>query len=174
MGFHGISTIFGSFCYLWGMKKYLLLLTLIASAAVVSAQDYKNAIGVRGGYSNGITFKHFISDKAALEFLLASRWRGYNFTVLYEVHKNIGEPGLNFYYGAGGHIGRWRGYKNHPWFHDDDLHYTVIGVDGIIGLEYNFKEIPLNLSIDYKPAFNLVGYQGFWYDEAALSVRIYF
>jgi hypothetical protein len=50
----------------------------------------------------------------------------------------------------------------------------VIGVDGQIGLEYVFEEIPLNLSIDWKPAFNIIGITNFWAGDAALSVRYTF
>jgi hypothetical protein len=52
--------------------------------------------------------------------------------------------------------------------------YTVIGVDGILGLEYNFSEVPINISIDWKPAFNLVGYSRFFGDGGALSLRYIF
>lgn len=156
------------------MKKFLFTLLMALSFSVLQGQDYQNALGVRGGFSNGLTFKHFLNEKAAVEVLLSTRWRGYNITGLYELHVNaFNEPRLNFYYGIGGHVGRWRGYKGHPWF-DDDLYYTVVGIDGILGLEYNFEEVPINISIDYKPAFNLVGYTGFWGDEGALSLRFLF
>ena len=52
--------------------------------------------------------------------------------------------------------------------------YTVIGIDGIIGLEYSFTEIPINVSIDWKPVLNIIGYSGFWGDGGALSVRYMF
>jgi hypothetical protein len=41
-------------------------------------------------------------------------------------------------------------------------------------LEYNFKEIPFNLSLDWKPALNLVGSSGFWGDGGAISIRYIF
>lgn len=159
------------------ISRILKPLTLAAALFVMGvqttqAQDYKTGIGVRGGLSNGLTIKHFIKSEAALEFILANRWRGYNATVLYELHKELA-PQLNLYYGIGGHIGRWHGYDKHPWFNDDKI-YTVIGVDAIIGLEYTFKEIPFNVGIDYKPGFNLVGYSGYWGDEGALSIRFVF
>jgi len=44
---------------------------------------------------------------------VAFRWGGYNLTGLYEIHTNaFDEPQLNFYYGAGGHIGAWDGDAN--------------------------------------------------------------
>jgi hypothetical protein len=96
-----------------------------------------------------------------------------NITGLYEVHNRaFDEPGLRWYYGGGGHIGFWDGVKN-PWFNDGDRH-SVIGVDMILGIEYTIPGSPVNLSLDYKPGFNLVGYTGFWGDEFALSLRFAF
>lgn len=156
------------------MKKLIFALTLFLSAAVAAnAQDYNTGIGVRGGFSNGLTVKHFIGSNSAIEGILSSRWRGFNVTGLYEIHAPaFNTPRLNWYYGFGGHIGFWDGYRNHPWF--DDGHYTVIGIDGILGIEYNIDAIPFNISLDYKPALNLIGYTGFWGDEVALSIRFIF
>ncbi|MDD4108173.1 MAG: hypothetical protein PHH93_05585 [Prolixibacteraceae bacterium] len=157
------------------MKKILFGLAIIIAATLsTTAQDYNTGIGVRGGLSNGLTVKHFISSNNAIEGILSTRWKGFNITGLYEIHAQaFNTPRLNWYYGFGGHIGFYDGYDDHPWF-DDDASYTVIGVDGIIGLEYNIEAIPFNISLDWKPGLNLIGYSGFWSDELALSVRFIF
>jgi len=36
------------------------------------------------------------------------------------------------------------------------------------------REVPFNISIDWKPAYNLWGYSGFWADGGALSIRYIF
>jgi len=156
------------------MKKILISLFLFtAILAVSNAQDYNTGIGIRGGLYNGITFKHFIGQKAALEGILDTKDKGFMITGLYELHANaFNTDRLNWYYGIGGHVGFWDG-ANVSWADDNDS-YTVIGVDGILGLEYNFNEIPINISIDWKPAFNLAGYSGFWGDGAGLSIRYIF
>lgn len=139
------------------------------------AQDYQTGVGLRAGVSNGLTIKHFISDRAALEGLLHTRWRGLVITGLYEIHQDIDElPGLKWFYGGGAHIGTWNGNRgNRPWGDDRDG-YTVFGLDGIIGLDYKFNAAPVNLSLDYKPAFNITQDAGFWGDEVALSIRFTF
>ncbi|MBT3384337.1 MAG: hypothetical protein HN778_08855 [Prolixibacteraceae bacterium] len=153
------------------------ILTLILAFIIttsVSAQDYETGIGFRGGLSNGITVKHFISKTSALEGILSSRWQGFNITGLYEIHNwSFDTPRLNWYYGFGGHIGFWNGYENHPWFKETGS-YSVIGIDGIIGIEYNIETIPINISLDWKPGINIIGYSGFWGDELAFSVRFIF
>ena len=152
------------------MKKIFFLFILIATISLnAKAQDYLTGIGIRGGTSNGLTVKHFIGTRSALEGLFATRWEGFNITGLYELHSNAFDtPRLNWYYGFGGHIGFWNGSHR---YHDQT---SVIGIDGIIGIEYNFDVIPFNISLDWKPGINLIGYSGFWGDEVALSVRFIF
>lgn len=156
------------------MKNFLMTTVVMFCIVVVSnAQDYNTGIGLRGGLSNGLTVKHFLGEKAAIEGIITSRWQGFNITGLYEIHDQaFGTERLNWYYGIGGHIGFWNG-NNVKWV-DDNKDYTVVGIDGILGLEYNFNEIPINLSVDWKPAFNIIGYSGFWGDGGAISIRYIF
>ena len=153
------------------MKRFLAILTVvILFTAVTTAQDYKNGIGLRGGLYNGITFKHFIGSKTAVELLGSTRWSGIEVTGLYQIHNRAFDVDrLNWYFGGGAHIGFYNG-DNTTWG-DLGTSYTVIGVDGILGIEYNFTELPINISLDWKPAFNFIGYSDFWGDGGALSVR---
>ncbi len=160
------------------MKKYLLLFTLIFSLSATGfGQDYETAGGVRGGFYNGLTIKKFISEKSAFEGILTSRWVGFNVTGLYELHSMdaFDVDRLNWYYGIGGHLGYYNGSSYSYWNSSTVTGYAmVLGIDGILGLEYNFEEIPINVSVDWKPAFNLLGYTGFLGDGGALSIRYIF
>lgn len=158
------------------MKKIAVIgLILFCLISISNAQDYKTGIGLRGGFDYGLTVKHFVSDKSALEFLLASRWRGFEVTGLYEVHNQIGNVDrLKWFFGFGAHVGFWNGDYTHDYWGYPGTHYTVVGLDGILGLEYSFKEVPINLSLDWKPALNFIGYTGFWADGGALSIRYIF
>lgn len=147
------------------------VLVLIALTTTM-AQDYQTGIGVRGGLFNGVTVKHFLSPTAAAEGILTTRWQGFNITGLYEIHKPLEPQRLKWYYGFGGHLGFWNGDAV-SWA-DDDKDYTVLGIDGILGIEYSFTEVPVNISLDWKPAFNIIGVSGFWGDGGALSVRYIF
>lgn len=156
------------------MKKIGLTFILgICLLALGQAQDYNTGIGVRGGFANGLTLKHFIGPKTALEGIIASRWRGLELTGLFEIHNQAFKTErLKWYYGFGGHVGFWNG-KYTKWG-ESQYSYTVVGIDGILGLEYSFAEIPFNIGIDWKPAFNFVGYSGFWADGGAVSFRFIF
>jgi hypothetical protein len=156
------------------MKKFMLTLTLaLCIITLASAQDYNTGIGLRGGLYNGLTLKHFIGERSAVEGLLSTRWAGFEITGLYEIHDRAFDVDrLNWYYGLGAHLGFYNGDKT-TWG-DVGVTYTVVGIDGILGLEYNFSEIPINLSLDWKPAFNFIGYSRFFGEGGALSIRYIF
>lgn len=154
-------------------SKTLITLSLIfLSACAAFGQAYNSGIGLRGGVSQGITYKTFTSSKAAIEGILHTRWQGVMVTGLYEIHEAFPNArGLSWFYGFGGHLGVWEDRNgNRPWGNNND-NYTVLGADLIIGLDYVIPNSPVNLSLDYKPAFNFVGYSGVWADGVALSLR---
>jgi len=158
------------------MRKKLVFVAAMLLAWCVSfqsnAQDYRTALGLRLGSSTGISVKHFIRPGTALEGLFTTRWDGAMITGLYEgVSMAFQEPNLAWYFGGGAHIGFW---DSTPHWRDNSDSHSVFGLDLILGMEYTFDEAPLNLAFDWKPAINLIGYQGFWADEFALSIRFAF
>ena len=158
------------------MKKIVITFLIVFSLVSLSyAQDYNTGVGLRGGFSSGLTVKHFIGSKSALEGILSSRWRGFQVTGLYEVHNQAFKVDrLKWYFGFGAHVGFWNGDYTNQYWGEPGTTYTVVGIDGILGLEYSFSEVPINLSLDWKPAFNFVGYSGVWADGGALSIRYIF
>jgi hypothetical protein len=160
------------------LKKFrntiLILLIVNVTTDSFSQQNYKTALGLRLNGGAGISVRHSLKENQSIEGILYTRWRGLNITGIYSVNYPVfDEPGFNFFIGGGGHIGFWDRDRS-PWW-DEDKKYgdtrMVLGIDGQIGLEYTFKEIPLNLAIDWKPAFNIIGITNFWVGDAALSVR---
>jgi hypothetical protein len=156
------------------MKKIVMTLLIVFCLVSFSyAQDYNTGIGLRGGWETGLTVKHFITTKSALEGILATRWRGFEITGLYEVHNQaFNVDRFKWFFGFGAHIGFWNG--DFARWGIPGRTYTVAGIDGILGLEYSFTEVPINLSLDWKPAFNFVGFSGWWADGGALSIRYIF
>jgi hypothetical protein len=151
-------------------KSIFTILLAISIVSFTNAQDYKTGVGLRGGFSSGLTIKHFVSEKTAFEGLLSTRWQGFEITGLYEIHNQAFEvEHLNWYYGFGAHIGSYN-RNNVPW----GTSGAIIGIDGILGIEYNFSEAPINIGIDWKPSFNFFGNSQFWGDGGALSIRYIF
>lgn len=152
-----------------------MILVAFCSLLSLHAQDYRTGIGLRAGYPAGLTIKHFVSNRTAIEGILATRWGGFVITGLFEAHRQLADvDNLNWYYGLGAHLGFWNGDNDRNFWGDPGTSYTVVGIDGILGLEYSFEEIPVNIGIDWKPAFNIFGYQGFWGDGGAFSIRYIF
>jgi hypothetical protein len=155
------------------MKKAILIFILISSfTGLADAQEYKTGLGLRLGAGVGVSVKHFINRRDAIEGLLVTRWSGFDMTGLYEVHGEAFQTEhLNWYYGGGAHLGFYDG--DHTYWGAPGYAYNIFGIDGILGLEYTFEEVPINLGLDFKPALNLIGYQGLW-AEFAFSVRYTF
>ncbi|MFN8239372.1 MAG: hypothetical protein U0X39_01305 [Bacteroidales bacterium] len=156
------------------MKRLIVITAIVALLGVsVKGQDYKTSLGLRAGYPYGLTLKHFLSKSNAVEGILASNYGGFVITGLLENEHWTGHyPGLNWYWGLGAHVGFWDAGAN-PHLNNT---YTgsVIGIDGILGLEYTFDELPLNLSLDILPSVNIFGYSGFGGINGALSIRYVF
>ncbi|MEO5944408.1 MAG: hypothetical protein ABIP30_10240 [Ferruginibacter sp.] len=134
------------------MKKQLVTAVIILMIGIGSAsaqdnvgsQDYKTAIGVKF-YPGAISVKHFVSDKNALEGLGYFFNYGTRITGLYEIHGDINNAGgLKWYIGPGAHIGFYSNKYGGA---------TSAGVDGVLGLDYKFKDAPINLSLDWQPSF---------------------
>ncbi len=154
------------------VKKFVatVIFLVLFSQTNVFSQYYGSAIGLRLGNASGITGKIFLGGKTYLEGMLTTRWDGINITALAEFSQNmVDTPGLGWYYGFGANIGFWKDRNEQD--NDTDL---FVGVDAIVGMEYTFDSIPMNLSIDWKPYINIITHPGFIADEFALSVRYAF
>lgn len=159
------------------MKK--LLFTVIAVAALftmsttnANAQSYDHAIGGRFGNANGVSFKTKLNKGAMLELIGNFRSNDgvsyANLTGLYEVYNPInGAEGLNWFYGAGATIGSYK--IKHGGSSD-----IYLSANGILGLDYKFKDAPINLSLDWIPALQLTPDTGFWGGDIGLGVRFTF
>lgn len=156
------------------MKKSVVVLVitcLVFSLSNLQGQNYNTGVGLRLGSPSGFTVKHFIAPKAAVEGMLSFGWGGLGVTGLYELHNDILEvPGLTWYYGVGAHLATSTSRTN-PWGNRSDNVY--LGADGIIGMEYTFKEAPITIGVDAMPLFNLVERPAVWL-QGGLSFRYNF
>ena len=143
------------------MKKvFLSALMLLGLAISGHAQDIsKNALGLRLGDNDGfggeISYQRGLGDNNRLELDLG--WRNSNdvdafkLTGLYQWVWNI-EGGFNWYAGVGGGIGSWS-YDRRIGNNRVEDSGTFVYAAGDIGIEYNFEEAPIQLSLDFRPEF---------------------
>jgi hypothetical protein len=151
------------------MKKLLLsalLFNVILFAAnglkaQIQPQSYQFAAGLKfGGYENGISGKYNAGNDVSLEAIIGFRSSGVVITGLYEINQTaFNVPELKFYYGAGAHIGSignsyQRFGSNGQVYANNQL---LLGVDGVIGLEYLIPKSPIAVSLDLNPRVELAG-----------------
>lgn len=131
----------------------------------INAQSYNSAVGAKLGYGLNGTYKKQIKENFYVDFYAGFRTYFILGGAAVEFHKPIEEvENLYWYYGGGAYFGSY----NHSSFSN----YTFIGINGVLGLDYSFDEIPLNLSVDWMPGFNLTGdNNGFYSYVGGLSVR---
>lgn len=154
------------------MKYRIYISSFIALFAFssLSAQNYQTSIGLRLGLPYGVSIKHFFAGNIALEGIVSSRYNSLILTGLIEFHQDFSRArGLAWFIGGGAHFGLFNGSST-PWFGDNSKH-AVIGVDGILGLEYTLPDAPLSVSLDMKPTINISGDNRFLFDEGSLTLR---
>jgi len=158
------------------MKKIVIILLLTASTFIsnrASAQEYKTALGVRlsssaAAVNNSISIKHFINEKAAIEGLF-SFGDPLAFGALLELHKPFPSSGLKYYYGGGAYLSFIKTFNPNKQINETNASF---GAQGVIGLDYKFNNVPLNISLDWKPELNLVSDINF--EPAAIGFTVRF
>lgn len=163
-------------------------LTFNSGTPAQGQPGYKTGIGLRAGLEGGLTIKHFIKGNKAIEGILSRGWGygGVRLTGLFEIQKPFpAAKGLSWFYGFGAHIGFFNGnyygyyghlgggyYDKHGVWHPNGYqnYYPAVGIDGILGLEYQFAEIPITMGLDIKPYFDIIG-RGNHFGDGAFSIR---
>ncbi|MDR2085449.1 MAG: hypothetical protein LBP67_10700 [Bacteroidales bacterium] len=152
------------------MKKLFLALCLaVATICTVNAQTNSMNLGLRLGGNVEASFQLPVgSNRVEIDAGLGlGSIYGINVGATYQWIWNIaGIQGFDWFVGPGAYIG----------LYDLSNAEFAVGIQGQIGLEYNFK-FPLQLSLDYRPMINVLGFGnnhwGNWYG-VALGVRYRF
>ncbi len=130
---------------------------------------FEKAVGIRAANGYGISHFKINQDKNRFRELLGnyeSRANGGEFQLTVLAGKIYTLKSFYWYWGGGIHVNV-----------HDELNYVGGGIDGISGIGYNFRNIPLNISFDYKPTYDLYttqyGLDPIWYlqDAYGLSLR---
>ena len=161
------------------MKKFLLTLVTITLVSVsMNAQRIsKHALGLRLGDSDGfgteVNYQLGLGENNRIEFGLG--WRSNDnvdaikAVALYQWVWTL-DGNFNWYAGAGGGVGQVSFDDDFPGDPDNE---TFVFAAGDIGIEYNF-EIPLLLSLDFRPEFGFGDYRDDVDFDIALGVRYQF
>jgi len=131
------------------MKKIIFTLVLVSSfifSGTLMAQSYSSAIGAKLTYGLMGTYKMELK-----EGLYADIYGGFGYYgrlaggAAIELHKPLADvDNLYWYIGAGAYTALYS-------------EGVYIGANFVLGVDYSFDEIPLNLSVDWMPGINLLG-----------------
>ena len=145
------------------MKRLLLLLFIFFSVNAVFAQEFRQAVGIRAGWTGGFEYRVFTDDYNSYKFLLSGRDRGVQIHAFKEFHRydlfDFTDQ-LTFVFGGGLHLGyeRWDvHYYNYNTSYYRTRSSIIVGLDALAGLEYTFYTVPVSVGIEVKPYFDLWG-----------------
>jgi hypothetical protein len=149
------------------MKKIFLTIIPVMLVLYLNAQEFRQAIGLRGGLTPGIEYRFYTDDTNSYKFLFSSRDNGLQLHLMKEFHRfdmfSFSDR-LVFVYGIGIHGGYIR-YNTERFYYN--VHYYdkatafIAGLDGLAAAEYSFREFPISLGLEVKPFFDLFGEQIF-------------
>ena len=155
------------------MKKIVVLIGVLCLTLHSIAQaPYSSAFGGRieinpGTSYIGFTYKHFTDANKSFEIIALSDFKdGLEFYGLLQYNGIIPDfpPKLRWVVGGGANLGTWSGFNDN----------IVFGLTGMLGVEYSFDEVPLNLGLDWKPVLDLVTNNTnnrFWPSKFGISIR---
>ncbi|MDX2431872.1 MAG: hypothetical protein QNK35_13125 [Bacteroides sp.] len=138
--------------------RYITLILLLALSSTAFSQYYTKEVGIRGGYSSGITFRVNIEEETSYEAQLCYRQDGGIFTIFRQKHKEMGmDKGGNwdFLYGMGAHTGFYMTDTYRIFFteiyYGETVFTPVFGVDGYVGIDYVLAHAPISFGVTYQP-----------------------
>jgi len=166
--------------------KQLLIIILVMFVSTSFAQEKSFSMGLRGGGVSGLSLKFFDDDLSGVEMIIGHQMDGFRFTGIVQKYKPVALHRIaNFYFvsGMGAHTGYIQ-YDDYETKIVDGIEYysyqrkvaPIIGVDLMLGFEYHFESVPINISMDYKPYFELFGQKDFRIDfwDFGFSLRYVF
>lgn len=141
------------------MKLFCSIIFFLFISLGAYCQNYTRDAGVRFGNGLVFSYRQFTKDDSALELFLSFQERGLRIGGLKESFTPaFSQYSENFrlYYGYGVHVGV--SYTNKHKAFNRVYYYNWIasplfGMDGIVGMEYYFPDVPIMVSWELKPYF---------------------
>ena len=134
-------------------RLFFALILLLTLSTLSYAQQYDRAIGVRFGYPLSVSYKKFINSTDAIELYAGwrgwRRYRAFSLNGAYQIHRDFPDVrGLQWYYGGGAGLQLW----DYDFY---DRGSATVSLSGYLGLEYLIPDLPLTISVDWRPTIYL-------------------
>ena len=137
-------------------------------STVSFGQAYKMAIGLKGSYpaNGGLNAKFNLKNSNAVEASIGGGKNSIYINGLLE-RNNFLDDGFNWYYGGGATIGAYTLTNSIT----NERYTQGLGLlNGVLGIEYTFSKLPLNLALDTGPSIEVYPDFGFSWG-GGLAVR---
>ena len=123
------------------------------------------AVGLVGGFDYGLQVKKYMGN-SSLDFRGVLHCHGFQLAGLYEWNQSLGS-GFTLYYGVGAGLGSWKVSEHHD---------AAFGLDieAIVGVEYKIPSVPLAISLDYRPALEVLPEVNFYAKGFAFGLKYIF
>jgi len=140
------------------MMKYLTLILLLALTVNAHSQYYPMEVGMRGGYSSGLSFRVNLDEVLSYEAQLSYRHQGAIITMLRLKRQEMAmdkNGNWEFLWGMGAHTGFYFTDSYRIFF--EEIHYgqnlftPVFGVDGYVGIDYLLEYLPISFGASFQP-----------------------
>lgn len=149
------------------MKKFMFM-AFVAVLAILPLSNVKAqnwGVGLVGGFDYGIQVKKYMGGNN-LDFRGHLHNHGFQVAGLYEWNYDLGSN-FTLYYGAGAGLGTWRISADH------DMGFGL-DIEAIVGVEWQIPGVPLALSLDYRPAFEILPATSFYAKGFAFGIKYLF
>lgn len=141
------------------MNRKLSTLFVLFIVCTSMAQNYNSAIGFKGNYSTThssfgqLTWKQFFSKQSAFELTLGGNQSFVWGQFMYERNQRLNKI-FEWYWGAGIDAGYFE-MANGGRTSLESQHGLWSGVNGVLGIEHTFAEMPINVAFDFGPTVRI-------------------
>ena len=156
------------------MKKIIIAIVAVFAMSTAASAQFAG-IGVRlgGGQGYGAELSTLWNFGNRVEIDLGwnsdDHYTGFSLTGIYQWQGEIGS-GFGWFAGVGARVAYWS-WENGYGDGDSDI---ALALAGQAGLEYQFPSIPIQISLDIRPAFYLIPDTDFRWGDIALGIRYIF
>ncbi|MES2649941.1 MAG: hypothetical protein V4717_23895 [Bacteroidota bacterium] len=153
----------------------LVLMVIICTFPAISQRakkpnPYRFGVGA-GYYPNlkepyAVDLKFYTKSGNAFEVIGYNLEKSYRLTALFNPYFTLSRDGkLRLVVGPGVHVGVWKDeFKT-----NNSTTNPILGLDGILGVEYRVPKLPLSFQLHFQPSADIAGNNEYFYDSKWLG-----
>lgn len=143
--------------------RILLIISSLFLCNAITAQNYKNGVGIKYEIDFAVTAKHFFDDENCIEVSFGFRdepnWEWTKLSAAYLRHCHLPKSwgdNLRWYYGAGPSLYTYTSEATDMGNYASKDRF--FGINGYLGTEFTFPHLPIAISSTWAPTIFINGY----------------